>query len=145
MSKRLAIRNKVLELVESLAGFSPGNVALYKLDTVERTPFASVYLNETETDNLHMMRGMATMERTLSINVDFHLDSATDADAEADALLEELEQRILKAAMAGDIPGVRILFLASAEFRPTQHGKQRAGDLVTTWRAEYEDSISLSD
>lgn len=143
MTKRISIRDKMRELVESLPGLK-GRVALYKLDMVDKTPFASVYLDSAKSENLHMFGETATMERTLTLNVDFHLDSVTDADAEADSLLESLEALVLSAARNGDIEGVRILFLEEAEFRPTQRGKEKSGDLVTTWVAEYDDEIELT-
>lgn len=143
MSKRIAIRDKFMELVRELPGLS-NNVALYKLDIVERFPFASVYLAEMSTENLTMMRQFATMDRNLSLGVDIHLDGEGDADADLDTLLESLESKVIKAALNGDIPGVREIYLENAEFRPTQRGREKAGDLVTSWRAEYEDSVSLS-
>ena len=144
MSKHIAIRNKLRDLVQGLDGFGAQRVALYKLDNVDKLPFVGIYLNETNTENLHMMRECATMERVLTVNVDIHLAESVDADLKADNILETLEKQVLKAAKNGEIDGVRMVFLQSAEFRPTERGKERSGDLVTTWAAEYDDSIDLT-
>ena len=143
MSKRIEIRNKIKELVETMPDFQAGNVQLYKLDNVDRTPFASVYLDRMTSDPDAMASNgdSYNVDRSLRVAVDFHLDKSTlDADADMDAWLSQLEHIIMTAAEAHELP--RNMALESAQFRALETSRERKGDLVTIWRADYDEWVS---
>ncbi len=144
MSKRIALRDAFVALVKTLPGFGGHNVRIYKLDRVDKTPFCSVHLGSMTSGVETMMRDGHQVSRSLSVFVDFHLDSSDDADKTMDAWLAELETGVMQAAKNGDIPGIRTVSLERAVFHPVETGFQQRGDLVTEWRADFDEFIPLS-
>lgn len=145
MSDRITIRNKIVALVKDMADFNDANVTLYKLDRVDSTPQASVYLGRMSSELSTMGGSSNSFERDVVIMVDFHSNHGTDADSQTDAWLVELEALIYRADGNGDFPdSLNGLNLEFAEFRPTATSNERRGDLVTVWRAEYDETLTLS-
>lgn len=145
MSARIDFRNKLIEQLHKLADFSPANVQLYKMDRVDKTPFAAVYL-QGMTSRPEAMDSMDCQDvrRELRAVVDFYLDTdAGDADALLSAYLDELEGHIMTAAKNGEFPD-RDVMLESARFHPTETSRERRGDLETIWVIEYDEAIATA-
>lgn len=144
-SNRILLRNTIRDLVATLPGFNADKVKLYKLDRVDETPFASVYLDRMDSD-LETMTSMGrvnAVSRKIRVAVDFHLDEGTtDADSAMDDWVAELEQKVMKEARADNIGDIRFVVLTSAVFRPLSTHKEKRGDLVAIFEAEYEEMIS---
>lgn len=145
MSDRIRIRNKIVEQVKKLADFNDTNVQLYKLDRVDKTPFAAVYLGRltSELDDMNSSNSQG-VSRSLRVMVDFHLDTtAGDADAILSEYLEEMERHVLTAAKLGEFEG-RDASLEEAEFHPLDTSRERRGDMSTTWLIEYDETITTA-
>jgi hypothetical protein len=143
MSDRINIRNKIVEQLKKLAAFDDTNVQLYKLDRVDKTPFAAVYLGRltSELDDMNSSNAQG-VSRSLRVIVDFHLDTTTgDADAILSGYLEEMERHVLTAAKKGEFEG-RDASLEEAEFHPLDASRERKGDMSTTWLISYDETVS---
>jgi len=144
-SPRIEFRNHIVGLIKQIADFNDGNVSLYKLDRVDSTPCASVYLGRLTSETEAMGGSSNRIERDLTVMVDFHSNDGTDADAQTDAWLVELEQLIFSSSKNGELPaGCDDAELSFAEFRPTDTSKERRGDLVTVWRVEISETLTAS-
>ena len=85
-------------------------------------------------------------ERDLSVFVDFYSDHGTDADSQTDAWLSELEQKIFDAVKNDELSeGFEDVVLSFAEFKPTETSREKRGDLVTIWQAEFMETLSVSE
>ena len=145
MSPRIQIRDKIVSLVKEMTDFSDANVSLYKLDRVDKTPSASIYLGRMNSEISTMGGDTNSFERDLVIMVDFHSDHGTDADSQCSDWLEELETLIYRAEKSGAFPNaVEDIALDYAEFRPTSTAKERMGDLVTVWMVEFNEILTAS-
>jgi hypothetical protein len=145
MSPRIQLRDKIVSLVKEMVDFSDANVSLYKLDRVDKTPSASIYLGRMNSEISTMGGESNTFERDIVIMVDFHSDHGTDADSQCSDWLEELETLIYRAEKSGAFPdAVEDIELDYAEFRPTSTAREKMGDLVTVWRAEFNETLSIS-
>lgn len=145
MSPRIQLRDKIVSLVKEMADFNDANVSLYKLDRVDKTPSASIYLGRMNSEISTMGDDSNTFDRDIIVMVDFHSDHGADADGQTDEWLVELESLIYQAQGRGELPeSVEDIELDYAEFRPTSTGKERMGDLVTVWRAEFSETLSIS-
>jgi hypothetical protein len=146
MSARIDIRDKVVALVKEMADFSDSNVSLYKLDRVDKLPAASIYLSRLNSEPSGMGGGSNSFERSLGIMIDFHSDHGTDADSQSSDWLDEIELLIYRAEKNGAFPtSLDAIKLDFAEFRPTATSKERRGDLVTVWVADFDEILNLSD
>ena len=144
MSPRILFRNKLVELVKELADFDDSNVSLYKLDRVDKTPHAAIYLGRMNSELETMGGDCNGYERDITVYIDFYSDHGTDADAQTDAWLVELEQLIYRAEKNDDLPGdMEDAQLRFAEFRPTSGGKEKRGDLVTAWVANFSETLTV--
>lgn len=150
MSKRITVRDQFRTVVEAMTDFGSSNVALYKLDKIDKTPFASITLGAMTTDEEATMgrrnADAVSVSRSLSIFVDFHQDtSGGDADAQLDGWLTELETALYQAMKDGGFAGkADFLEMARAEFHPLERDKETKGDLTTEWRVEFSESITLT-
>lgn len=144
-SPRIEIRDLIVELVKKIPEFNDKNVSLYKMDRVDKTPAASVYLGRMGSELTTMGGESNTYSRDIGIMVDFHSDDGLDADAQTDCWLVELESLIYKAQETGALSELlEDIDLTYAEFHPTSTGRERMGDLVTMWRAEFSETLTLS-
>ena len=145
MTPRIAIRNFISEKVKQIGEFTEKNVSFYKLDRVDHPPHASIYLGRMNSEIDSMGGDSNNFERELFVMVDFYCDKSEDADAQSDEWLSQIETLIYRAEKNDDLPdGVEDVILQYAEFRPTEGGKQTRGDLVTAWRVEYSETISIA-
>lgn len=138
-------------LVGQITGLDDSRVHLYKMDSIEKddTPCASVYLSRTTNRVDTMGMDCNSVEREISIYVDFHLDKKiSDADNDADAIMDgwlsELELLVWAKDNQQDFADgdIRSVELSEAEFRPADRSRERRGDLVTEWVAVYDEDLS---
>jgi hypothetical protein len=136
---RTEIRDKMIELVAALPGFTTDLVAAHKLDKVERGNEASVYLQGIDSEPA-ASRGVRKREQR--VNVSLFLEDATDAEAKGSDLLNTLETAVettRRAAGFGSIFGC-YLEAATVAHDPTSLGKR--ADIHATFLFEFTEAIA---
>ncbi len=145
MNPRIQIRDKIVSLVKEMADFSDKNVQLYKMDRVDKTPSASIYLGRLNSEISTCGEESNYYDRDLTIMVDFHSDHGTDADSQTSEWLAELERLIYRAEKSDAFPvPIDDVMLSFAEFMPTATSNERRGDLVSAWRVEFAETVTTS-
>lgn len=145
MSARIDFRDHMVSLIQSMSDFTASNTHLYKLDRVDATPAACVYLASMLSEKESMSGTSMSMARTLTVHVDFHSNHATDADSQVDTWLNELELLLYRSIKNNTAPAsILKAQLDEAEYRPTERGGKKIGDLVSSWVAEFSETLTAS-
>jgi hypothetical protein len=136
---RTEIRDKMIELVAALDGFTTDLVSAHKLDKVEKGNEASVYLQGVESEPA-ASRGIR--KRDQRVNVSLFLEDATDAEAKASTLLNDLEAAVETARRAAGFGTIAGVYLESANVAHDPTSKGKRCDLHATFLFEYTEAIA---
>jgi hypothetical protein len=136
---RINIRDKMIELVAALPGFTTDLVAAHKLDKVELSNQASVYLQGLDSEPA-ANRGVR--KRDQRVNVSLFLEDDTDAEAKGSELLNTLEAAVETTRRAAAFGGISGCYLESATVAHDPTSKGKRADIHATFLFEFTEAIA---
>jgi hypothetical protein len=136
---RIDIRDKMIELVAALPGFTTDLVAAHKLDKVELSNQASVYLQGLDSEPA-ANRGVR--KRDQRVNVSLFLEDDTDAEAKGSDLLNTLEAAVETTRRATGFGGISGCYLESANVAHDPTSKGKRADIHATFLFEFTEAIA---
>lgn len=136
---RTEIRDKMIELVAALPGFTTDLVAAHKLDKVELSNQASVYLQGIDSEPA-ANRGVR--KRDQRVNVSLFLEDDTDAEAKGSDLLNTLEAAVETTRRAAGFGSIAGCYLESATVAHDPTSKGKRADLHAVFLFEFTEAIA---